>query len=113
MSRASLSSRFVWQYSGSLAANASLTSGAIDTTGFSSLKGLVFSSCTLSSGCGVYFQQSADGGTNWDYANACSLAAGSGSLLGVDIYGKAIRVSIYNGAAAASSVRAYFELKQT
>lgn len=101
----------VLQYSGSLAANGSI-SGSAYCNGYAKLVGWCWSSCTSETASGLRIHQSVDSGSNWEIVSASdALTADASAACGVDIIGNAVKVEFKMGAAAACGVRAIFQLR--
>lgn len=101
----------VFSFSGSLAANAS-TSGSLNSQGYATLTGGLFTSDSTIAACGFRIDQSFDGGQTWDITNASNaLASNASAACSVAIIGNAVRIRLQIGATGASGVRALFYLK--
>jgi hypothetical protein len=101
----------VFQFSGSLAANAS-TSGSLYCQGFSTLTGGLFTSDSTIAACGFRVDQSFDSGTTWDITSASNaVSSNASSACSTAVIGNAVKVSLQIGATGASGVRALFYLK--
>lgn len=101
----------VLQYSGSLAANGSISGSAV-CNGYAKLVGWCWSSCTSVAACGLKVSQSVDKGSNWEIISASdALAANASAACSTEIIGNAVKVEFKMGAAAACGVRAIFQLR--
>lgn len=84
----------VWKTTASLTGSASVTSGSFLTAGYSKLVGILNTSASLESPCGLHIEQSMDRGENWDYQTIFAPSACSGSGFSLDIVGDAARITV-------------------
>ena len=100
----------IWQYSGSLAAAGSMSSGSYPCLGYARLTGMLYSSASAESASGLRIYQSSDYGQTWDYWYDSVPTAISGSAYSVEVVGNTIKVN-YKTDSAAASVRLLFALR--
>ena len=101
----------VLRHSGSLAEGASSLSGCLISTGYSVLRGLLFSTASLETASGIRVRQSTDSGSNWDETSLSSMVTNSGaSAYQYNIYGNAVQVIVKMGVSASGTVRTLWQL---
>lgn len=100
----------VFEYSGSLAADAEL-SGSLICNGYARLVGMIVSTAS-SEGSGLGIRQSADYGQNFNLTTASdAISTGAGSTShSVEILGNAVLIDYENGSESAS-VYAFYTLR--
>jgi hypothetical protein len=101
----------VFSFSGSMAANASM-SGSLYSQGYATLTGGLFTSDSTIAACGLRVDQSFNGGSTWDITSSSNpVSSNASAATSTAVIGNAVKVSLQIGATGASGVRALFYLK--
>ena len=100
-----------WDFSGSIATSTSANSGVFNTQGYQRLIGAIYSSASLTSGCGLQIFQSIDSGTNWDIVDKFAPAATGASVYDIEVIGNRMLISASPGGTALTAFRALFYLQ--
>lgn len=100
-----------WNFSGSIATSTSANSGVFNTQGYQRLIGAIYSSASLTSGCGLQIFQSIDSGTNWDIVDKFAPAATGASVYDIEVIGNRMLISASPGGTSLTAFRALFYLQ--
>jgi hypothetical protein len=100
-----------WGYDGAVTCATCVTSGSFSLQGYSRLTGIVYADEALDPSSGVVFQQSVDGGTNWDLSASTTVAASTAASFNYTLAAKDGRILVWaTSNKSATSLRSAWRL---